>query len=101
VFHRVPMIPTPYVHVLAGAGDSTLEITAGGPISASVEAAGEATNGFRIVKTGYPESPCAIRRDRSDCPISSPFMTKLGRLSEADAHRVSHAPGASKSTKRS
>jgi hypothetical protein len=29
------------------------------------------------------------------------FLTKLGRLSEADAHRVSHAPGASKSTKRS
>jgi hypothetical protein len=30
----------------------------------------------------------------------SSFLTKLGRLSEADAHRVSHAPGASKSTKR-
>src|SRR6266436_6622983 len=29
------------------------------------------------------------------------FLTKLGRLSEADARRVSHAPGASKSTKRS
>src|SRR6202166_1403257 len=29
------------------------------------------------------------------------FLTMLGRLSEADAHRVSHAPGASKSTKRS
>ena len=28
------------------------------------------------------------------------FLTKLGRLSEADAHRVSHASGASKSTKR-
>jgi hypothetical protein len=28
------------------------------------------------------------------------FLTKLGRLSEMDAHRVSHAPGASKSTKR-
>jgi hypothetical protein len=27
------------------------------------------------------------------------FLTKLGRLSEADAHQVSHAPGASKSTK--
>jgi hypothetical protein len=27
------------------------------------------------------------------------FLTKLERLSEADAHRVSHAPGASKSTK--
>src|SRR6266481_2867733 len=25
------------------------------------------------------------------------FLTKLGRLSEAEAHRVSHAPGASKS----
>jgi hypothetical protein len=29
------------------------------------------------------------------------LLTKLGRLSEADAHQVSHAPGASKSTKRS
>jgi len=29
------------------------------------------------------------------------FLTKLGRLSEAGAHRVSNAPGASKSTKRS
>ena len=29
------------------------------------------------------------------------FLTEIGRLSEADAHRVSHAPGASKSTKRS
>jgi len=29
------------------------------------------------------------------------FLTKLGRLSEMDANRVSHAPGASKSTKRS
>ena len=29
------------------------------------------------------------------------FLTEMGRLSEADAHRVSHAPGASKSTKRS
>jgi len=29
------------------------------------------------------------------------FLTELGRLTEADAHRVSHAPGASKSTKRS
>ena len=43
VFHRVPTIPTRYVHVLDGAGDPTLEITAGGPISAFVEAAGEAT----------------------------------------------------------
>jgi len=43
VFHRVPMIPTRYPHVLAGAGDSKLEITAGGPISAFVEAADEAT----------------------------------------------------------
>jgi excisionase family DNA binding protein len=29
------------------------------------------------------------------------FLTEMGRLSEADAHRVNHAPGASKSTKRS
>jgi hypothetical protein len=29
------------------------------------------------------------------------FLTKLGRLSEEDAHRANHAPGASKSTKRS
>lgn len=29
------------------------------------------------------------------------FLTELGRLSEADAHRVNHAPAASKSTKRS
>jgi hypothetical protein len=38
-----PTIPTRYVHVLAGAGEPTLEITAGGPILAFVEAAGEAT----------------------------------------------------------
>ncbi len=43
VFDRVPTIPTRYVHVLAGAGDPTLEIKAGGPISAFVEVAGEAT----------------------------------------------------------
>ena len=43
VFDRVPTIPTRYVHVLAGAGDPTLEIKAFGPISAFVEAAGEAT----------------------------------------------------------
>jgi hypothetical protein len=29
------------------------------------------------------------------------FLTKLGRLSEADAHRVDHPPRASKSTERS
>ena len=29
------------------------------------------------------------------------FLTEMGRLSEADAHRLNHAPGASKSTKRS
>jgi hypothetical protein len=29
------------------------------------------------------------------------FLTKLKRLSEADAHRVDHAPGASRSTERS
>jgi hypothetical protein len=43
VFDRVPTIPTRYVHVLAGAGDPTLEIKFGGRISAFVEAAGEAT----------------------------------------------------------
>jgi len=43
VFDRVPTIPTRYVHVLPGAGDPTLEIKAFGPISAFVEAAGEAT----------------------------------------------------------
>jgi hypothetical protein len=58
VFDRVPAIPTGYTHILARAGDPTLEIKAGEPISAFVEAAGEAIkNGFRIVKTGYPESP--------------------------------------------
>jgi hypothetical protein len=29
------------------------------------------------------------------------FLKEMGRLSEADAHRVSHAPGASKNIKRS
>jgi hypothetical protein len=43
VFDRVATIPTRYVHVLAGAGDPTLEIKSGGPISVFVEAAGEAT----------------------------------------------------------
>ena len=42
-FRRVPAIPTRYVHVLAGAGDPTLGMKAGGPISAFVEAAGGAT----------------------------------------------------------
>src|SRR5216684_8622889 len=64
-----PTIPTRYVHVLAGAGDPTLEIKAGGPISAFVEAAGEATKTGSGSSQPDPESPCAIRRDRSDCPI--------------------------------
>src|SRR6266850_4513671 len=58
VFDRVPTMRTRYVHVLAGAGDPTLEIKAGGPISAFVEAAGEAT------KTGPGSSkPDILSRD--------------------------------------
>jgi len=45
-----------YIHVLAGAGAPTLETTAGGPISAFVEAVGEAT------RVQDRQSPCAIRR---------------------------------------
>jgi len=64
VFDRVPTKPTRYVHVLAGAGDPTLEIKAGGPISAFVEAAGEATktilqNGsgsHAILRSIFPET---------------------------------------------
>jgi hypothetical protein len=50
VFDRVPTTPARYVHVLAGAGDPTLETTADRPISAFVEAVGEAT------KTGSESS---------------------------------------------
>ena len=72
VFHRVPAIPTRHVHVLAGAGDPTLAITARRLISAFVEAAGEAT------KTGSGSSNPDILIRHARCvaidrtvPISS------------------------------